>query len=579
MGNTIGLSIVCTDYLSNNIYYFLHFICHLPTKTQSFHRTRDIRYKTTFFTNISHELRTPLTLITGPVEQLLNNKTIEGKVREQLFIIERNANRMLRLVNQILDFRKIQNKKMKMHVQQIDLLPFVRQIIENFNYLANEQHINLSFKAPEYPVILWADTDKLEKIIFNLISNAFKYTPKGKNITIEVTENEKIISISIIDQGVGMTKNQLKRLFVRFENFSDQHIHTQESTGIGLSLTKELVEMHHGTITVESQPNEGSCFTVTLQKGNSHFDSNTEFIVSEDIVNKTINSTHNDTAITISDKPEQKIEDNKNLILLVEDNNELRSFLKTILTESYNIVEADNGETGIRIACEQLPDIIISDIMMPHKNGIELLNELKNNESTSHIPIILLSAKSSIESKIEGMQYGADDYITKPFSATYLKARIQNIVEQRKRLQHIYCQTLFPSKAEKKSVEKENIPILSASDQKFMDKLVQIITENMDNFDFSVDNMALAVDMSRSNFFRKLKSITGQSPIDFLKQMKMKRAVQLIESKEYNISEIAYMTGFNDAHYFSKCFKQAYGISPTEYKIALISNIYYSLII
>jgi len=544
--------------------YILFVIYRLKHKVSIEQEISDIKLR--FFTNISHELRTPLTLITGPVEQLLNNKTIEGKVREQLFIIERNANRMLRLVNQILDFRKIQNKKMKMHVQQIDLLPFVRQIIENFNYLANEQHINLSFKAPEYPVILWADTDKLEKIIFNLISNAFKYTPKGKNITIEITENEKIISISIIDQGVGMTKNQLKRLFVRFENFSDQHIHTQESTGIGLSLTKELVEMHHGTITVESQPNEGSCFTVTLQKGNSHFDSNTEFIVSEDIVNKTINSTHNDTAITISDKPEQKIEDNKNLILLVEDNNELRSFLKTILTESYNIVEADNGETGIRIACEQLPDIIISDIMMPHKNGIELLNELKNNESTSHIPIILLSAKSSIESKIEGMQYGADDYITKPFSATYLKARIQNIVEQRKRLQHIYCQTLFPSKAEKKSVEKENIPILSASDQKFMDKLVQIITENMDNCDFSVDNMALAVDMSRSNFFRKLKSITGQSPIDFLKQMKMKRAVQLIESKEYNISEIAYMTGFNDAHYFSKCFKQAYGISPTEYK-------------
>lgn len=544
--------------------YILFVIYRLKHKVSIEQEISDIKLR--FFTNISHELRTPLTLITGPVEQLLNNKTIEGKVREQLFIIERNANRMLRLVNQILDFRKIQNKKMKMHVQQIDLLPFIRQIIENFNYLANEQHINLSFKAPEYPVILWADTDKLEKIIFNLISNAFKYTPKGKNITIEVTENEKIISISIIDQGVGMTKNQLKRLFVRFENFSDQHIHTQESTGIGLSLTKELVEIHHGTITVESQPNEGSCFTVTLQKGNSHFDSNTEFIVSEDIVNKTINSTHNDTAITISDKPKQKIEDNKNLILLVEDNNELRSFLKTILTESYNIVEADDGETGIRIACEQLPDIIISDIMMPHKNGIELLNELKNNESTSHIPIILLSAKSSIESKIEGMQYGADDYITKPFSATYLKARIQNIVEQRKRLQHIYCQTLFPSKAEKKSVEKENIPILSASDQKFMDKLVQIITENMDNCDFSVDNMALAVDMSRSNFFRKLKSITGQSPIDFLKQMKMKRAVQLIESKEYNISEIAYMTGFNDAHYFSKCFKQAYGISPTEYK-------------
>lgn len=451
MGNTIGLSIVCTDLIFITS-YILFVIYRLKHKVSIEQEISDIKLR--FFTNISHELRTPLTLITGPVEQLLNNKTIEGKVREQLFIIERNANRMLRLVNQILDFRKIQNKKMKMHVQQIDLLPFVRQIIENFNYLANEQHINLSFKAPEYPVILWADTDKLEKIIFNLISNAFKYTPKGKNITIEITENEKIISISIIDQGVGMTKNQLKRLFVRFENFSDQHIHTQESTGIGLSLTKELVEMHHGTITVESQPNEGSCFTVTLQKGNSHFDSNTEFIVSEDIVNKTINSTHNDTAITISDKPEQKIEDNKNLILLVEDNNELRSFLKTILTESYNIVEADNGETGIRIACEQLPDIIISDIMMPHKNGIELLNELKNNESTSHIPIILLSAKSSIESKIEGMQYGADDYITKPFSATYLKARIQNIVEQRKRLQHIYCQTLFPSKAEKKSVEK-----------------------------------------------------------------------------------------------------------------------------
>lgn len=545
--------------------YILFVIYRLKHKVSIEQEISDIKLR--FFTNISHELRTPLTLITGPVEQLLNNKTIEDKAREQLLIIERNANRMLRLVNQILDFRKIQNKKMKMHVQQFDLLPFIRQIMENFNYLANEQHINLSLNAPEHPVILWADIDKLEKIIFNLISNAFKYTPKEKNIIVKVTENEKIISISIIDQGIGMTKNQLKRLFIRFETFSDQHIHTQESTGIGLSLTKELVEMHNGTITVESQPNEGSCFTVNLQKGNGHFSPNTEFIVSDDIMNKTIKPIMaNNTIITTTEDSEQKTEENKDSILLVEDNDELRRFLKTILAESYSILEADNGETGIKIALEQLPDIIISDIMMPQKNGIELLNELKNNISTSHIPIILLSAKSSIESKLEGMQYGADDYITKPFSATYLKARIHNLVEQRKRLQQIYCQTLFSPKSEKKSVKEENMPVLSASDQKFMDKLIQTITENMDNCDFSVDNMALSVDMSRSNFFRKLKGITGQSPIDFLKQMKMKRALQLIESKEYNISEIAYMVGFNDAHYFSKCFKQTYGISPTEYK-------------
>lgn len=521
--------------------------------------------KLRFFTDISHELRTPLTLIIGPVEQLIQKESVNDEKYEQLIIIQRNANRLLRLVNQILDFRKIQNKKMKMQVSQIELVSFITDIMRNFEYLAEKYDIGFTFYAEKDSLNIWADADKLEKIIFNLLSNAFKYTPRGKRIRVKIEENVSEVFISISDEGIGMNEDQMNRLFGRFETFANR----KGSSGIGLSLTKELVEMHKGSIKVESTLYKGSTFTVSLLKGDKHFDPGTEFILSDCPDIKTILPQPADFIPAKS--MEEQSQNFKYTILLVEDNDELRYFVRSIFIDSFNILEAEDGDTGFELAYTKIPDIIISDIMMPNKNGIELLKDLRTNEHTSHILVVLLSAKTSIDNKLEGLEYGADDYITKPFSAIYLKARVLNLIERREQLQELYCKSLFPSQLERDTLEKQGSPRLSVSDQKFMDNLIQIITEKMDDSDLTIDDIAVSLHISRSVFFRRLKSITGQSPVDFLKHMRLKRAVQLIETHEYSIAEIAYNVGFSDAHYFSKCFKQIYGKTPTEYKEGISS--------
>ncbi len=586
--------------------YILFTIYRLKHEVSVEQQISDIKLR--FFTNISHELRTPLTLIAGPVEQVLKNDKLPEDAREQLVVVERNTNRMLRLVNQILDFRKIQNKKMKMQVQRVDVVPFVRKVMDNFEAVAEEHRIDFLFETEKQHLYLWVDVDKLEKIVFNLLSNAFKYTPNGKMITVFIREDENTVSIGVQDQGIGIAENKKKSLFVRFENLVDKNLFNQASTGIGLSLVKELVEMHKATISVDSHLGEGSCFKVDFLKGKGHYDEEVEFILEDaetpvrmgqvvDIANASLQS---ETLVAadgrgVEESPSEKetsAEDNsKELMLLVEDNQELREFLRSIFTPMYRVVEAADGMEGWNKALKYLPDIVISDVMMPEKDGIEMTRELRADMTTSHIPIILLTAKTTIESKLEGLEYGADDYITKPFSATYLQARVENLLMQRKKLQSFYRDSLMhinmsavpensPVPAEVVSGEANGVesgqgaqpqpqpavPDMSPNDRKFMDTLVELMERNMDNGDLVVDDLVRELAVSRSVFFKKLKTLTGLAPIEFIKEIRIKRATQLIETGEFNMTQISYMVGINDPRYFSKCFKAQVGMTPTEYK-------------
>ena len=577
--------------------YILFTIYRLKHEVSVEQQISDIKLR--FFTNISHELRTPLTLIAGPVEQVLKNDKLPADAREQLVVVERNTNRMLRLVNQILDFRKIQNKKMKMQVQRVDIVPFVRKVMDNFEAVAEEHRIDFLFQTEKEHLYLWVDADKLEKIVFNLLSNAFKYTPNGKMITMFIREDEKTVSIGVQDQGIGIAENKKKSLFVRFENLVDKNLFNQASTGIGLSLVKELVEMHKATISVDSHLGEGSCFKVDFLKGKEHYDKEAEFILEDadaparmgqvvDIANSSIQS-----ETLVSDDSEKiddvygeefaKEENSKELMLLVEDNQELREFLRSIFSPMYRVVEAADGKEGASKALKYLPDIIISDVMMPEKDGIEMTRELRADMTTSHIPIILLTAKTTIESKLEGLEYGADDYITKPFSATYLQARVENLLMQRKKLQSFYRDSLMhinistgqeevpvatdmPSAEEDVSETPPTTLEMSPNDRKFMDKLIELMEQNMDNGELVVDDLVRELAVSRSVFFKKLKTLTGLAPIEFIKEMRIKRATQLIEIGEFNMTQISYMVGINDPRYFSKCFKAQVGMTPTEYR-------------
>ena len=544
--------------------YTLFIIFRLKHKVTIEQEISDIKLR--FFTNISHELRTPLTLIAGPIEHILHNGNMSDVEREQLTLVERNTQRMLHLVNQILDFRKIQNKKMKMRVQQIDLIPFTRRIMEDFNGMADEHQIDFSLTCRLQSLMIWADADKLEKILFNLISNAFKYTPQGKSIKVRIEEHDVDAVISIEDQGIGIADSKLQTVFERFENLLDQPPFNQSSTGIGLSLVKELVNLHHGKIDVQSKVGEGSTFIVRLLKSKNHFDSATEFILSDQA--KTDLSHINTPLPYINEITDDNTNPEKETLLIVEDNNELRFFLRTVFWQYFNIVEAENGAEALEKSKKLQPDIIVSDVMMPLKDGIEMTRELREDINTSHIPIILLTAKTTTESRLAGMKYGADAYITKPFSTTLLKARVFNLLEQRKKLQVLYCASLKPSlQADSEDSEKlPDAPTLPPNDQNFMDTLLAFINAHLDNGDIRVEDMAKEVNMSRTVFFKKLKTLTGLSPVEFLRDMRIKNAAELIKQNKYNMAQIAYMVGFNDSHYFSRCFKAQYGMTPSEYK-------------
>lgn len=549
-----------------SIVYVLFYIYRLRHRVDMEQQLANIKLR--FFTDISHELRTPLTLISSPVTEVLENEPLSPSAREHLTLVHQNTERMLRLMNQILDFRKIQNQKMKLLIEETDLIPLLQKVMSSFKLIAEEKNINYQLTSTIQSVYSWVDRDKFEKIFFNLLSNAFKYTPADKSITVNITTKEKTVEIEVADEGIGIAVEKQHSLFQRFESLVKQNI-LQPSSGIGLSLVKEMVEMHHGTITVNSQPGVGSRFTVSLPLQREIFE---EDVQVEFILNDSQSSApHPVDSMKAPEEVEEKedLENNSDgfSILVVEDNEELKAFLKSILSENYTVITASNGEEGLQHAVDDLPDLIISDVMMPVMDGLEMIRQIKENNNICHIPIIVLSAKASLDDRIAGLEQGIDDYITKPFSATYLKTRVASLLRQRKALQELYMNRLMEGKnTSTPDPLTPSQPQITPYDEQFMEKVMAYMEEQMDNAELTIDEFAEQLMLSRTIFYRKLKSIVGLTPVDFIREIRIKRAVQLIDSDEYNFSQVAYMTGFNDPKYFSKCFKKVIGITPSEYK-------------
>lgn len=536
--------------------YILSTIFRLKTDVEVEHRITNLKLR--FFTDISHELRTPLTLIASPIENLLRTESLSEPAKEQLTMVQRNTDRMLRLITQILDFRKIQNKKMKLLVEAIRPGVFVKEICQSFIKLAEERKITFEVIDESNNATLWVDKDKFEKIFYNLLSNAFKFTQPGNPIQVHLIDEKDTVSITVKDRGMGMSKDRMKLLFNRFESLAASNVSFQEGTGIGLSLTKELVELHHAKIEVESEPGKGSDFKVTFLKGNTHFVENEELVVNEEIASEVetveVHEVEKETG------QEEDFGSMKQTILIAEDNNELRAFLKTVLSVKYEVLEAENGREALEIAKNSIPDMILTDVMMPEMSGLELAKAIKEDINISHIPLVLLTAKTDMENKLEALQYGVDDYITKPFSSAYLEARIENLLKLRKQLQELYRSSLTSG------VISPSKPSVVSQDDIFIQRIMTFIEQNIDNSELTIEDIAMHIGFSRSAFFKKLKSLTGLAPVEFLKEVRIQRAAQLIETGEYNFSEITYMVGINDPRYFSRCFKQKFSMSPREYK-------------
>ncbi|NDW11450.1 hybrid sensor histidine kinase/response regulator [Bacteroides sp. 214] len=546
------------------VVYILFTFYRLRHKVNMEQKMSDLKIR--FFTSISHELRTPLTLISAPVRKVLSRNDLTPEARADLLLVDRNTNRMNFLINQLLDFRKIQNHKMKMRVQQTEIIAFTRQVMDCFTALAVERQITFVLQTELTAALLWVDVEKFEKMLFNLIANAFKYTPKGRKIEIVIKENNHDIQINICDEGIGIPEEKQKHLFERFETAITENVFNQASTGIGLSLTKELIELHNGRISLDSQPGQGSVFTLTLKKGKTHFDPSTEFLQEDNEVAYVYNvDTVSALGISAKELKEPLATNNeaeKRTLLIVEDNEDLRLFLRSIFESDFFVIEAEDGEKALALAQLHVPELIISDVMMPVKDGIEMLSELRADVGISHIPVILLTSRSTVENRIEGIELGADDYITKPFDANYLHARVLNLLTQRGKLQQYY-RSLLPADTSTAEPLTKTIP---SNSQLFMARLLKAIEKHIGNGNLKVEDLAQEIGMGRNLFFKKIKSLTGLSPVEFLRDIRLNRAAEIIKTTDLTISQVAYEVGFNDAHYFSKCFKMKFGVTPTEYR-------------
>ena len=540
--------------ISVALYETILFVTRLRQEVAVEQKVTEIKLR--FFTNISHELRTPLTLITGPVENVLKNEKISPSVRSQLEIVASNSARMLRMINQILDFRKIQNHKMKLKIQQFDLSRQVETTCANFNKEAADKHILFTIENDLEETTVWLDKEMIDTIIYNLLSNAFKYTNEGGSITVRLGRRENYITIAVADTGIGIPKDKRSMLFERFASQNEIHAAVNKTgTGIGLNLVKELVDLQHGFIEVESEPGKGSTFTVLFPTGTEHFENEAVEMMVDDTMAAA------DEPIMVKDIQPMAVNDSRYDILVVDDNEDMCRFLRSFLTPVYSVREAGDGYEALEKIRQQMPDMIITDLMMPNMDGLQLTDRIKNDTSTSHIPVILLTAKSAIESRLEALKYGADDYITKPFSPEYLTTRVENILRQRKTLQETYRSNLLSLQPKQL---KEQSP-----DETFLAHLLEYMEHNMDNSDLTVDDLVREMTLGRTVFFNKLKSLTGLSPVEFIREVRIKRAAQLLEMGHYNVTEITYMVGMNDSRYFAKCFKNAFGVTPTEYKKSL----------
>ncbi|TVZ55644.1 signal transduction histidine kinase [Lutibacter sp. Hel_I_33_5] len=522
--------------------------------------------KLQLFTNISHDFRTPLTLIIGPLEKMINEQKGDSFIKEQHSVMHRNAMVLLQLINQLLDFRKNESGQLKLKASKNNIVSFINEIKISFNELAKAKNINFNLDTSDENIKVWFDKIKLKKIMYNLLSNAFKNTNDGGEISIKISTKEKkdtkYIQLDIEDTGKGISKENVKYIFDRFYQLG-QKSNTQLGTGIGLSLTKSLVNLHNGKITVKSTKGKGSVFTVTLPLGKSHLKKNqlvNDKNLIENSTSQFLNPIHQATPQTINnDISKNQVDNTLSTLLIVEDNPEVRSLLKSIFNNNYNIVEAENGKIALELAIEKSIDLILSDVMMPEMDGIELCQNIKSNIKTSHIPVVLLTAKTSKKSQDSGFQTGADSYILKPFDPKTLSLRIDNLINSRKNL---------ISKFRKELITKPKEIVATSADEKFLAKALEIVENNLSNPDFSVIDLTEKLNMSRSVLYRKIKALTGQSIAEFIRTIKLKRAGQLITSKtDMNISEIAYELGFNDLKHFRKLFKKQYNELPSQYRV------------
>ncbi len=550
--------------------------------TKAEHLKEVDQLKMQFFQNISHEFRTPLTLILGPIEKLLGGSIPEDTQKRELRMMRRNAQRLLRLINQLLDLSKLEAGGMKLQASKGNLIAFIKGITMSFHSLAERKEIFLDVHADVEEIEIYFDKEKLEKIIINLLSNAFKFTPDHGEITVSLTltprrvESSTVpspngrgvaptlvgdgVRVSIRDTGIGIAPEKLPHIFDRFYQADSSTTRSQEGTGIGLALVKDLVELHHGTITVTSEPGKGSEFVVSLPLGKSH-------LKPEEIVDASVGAGHVLPILEESETQRTEIHhpaenesqsniDDKPILLIIEDNSDVRDYIKSYLVPMYTVLEAADGAEGVERAKEAIPDLIISDVMMPKMDGYEVCSRLKQDEKTSHVPIILLTAKAAKEDKIGGLETGADDYLIKPFDSAELLVRVKNLIESRRKLREKFGKELVTLKPGEVAV--------TSVDQAFLKKVMDAIEKKIGDEQFGVSELADAIGLSSKQLQRKLKGLANTSANDFIRSFRLHRAKELLQKDSSTIAEIAYSVGFGSPAYFTKCFQEQFGATPSE---------------
>ncbi|MFZ1517343.1 MAG: two-component regulator propeller domain-containing protein [Ignavibacteriaceae bacterium] len=517
--------------------------------------------KSRFFANISHEFRTPLTIIIGSLEKL-KSKMENNSDNKEFVVMKRNASRLLQLINQLLELSRIESGNTKLNAAENDIVKFLKRITASFSSLANDKNIKLTFNS--YPIdevqlgeeiLLYYDKKKLETVFYNLLSNAVKFSPAGEIIDVSVSKFDANVKINFVNSGIEISADKIKNIFDRFYQIDDTGTRNFEGTGIGLALVKEYVELHKSKIVVESNNNR-TIFTIHLPLGKNHLSENE--IVQEDFDQLQMDLIpQSDLSTTSTQIVNEQVETDKTIILIVEDNSDLREMIKENLQESYFVLEAENGVKGLKLAEETIPDLIISDIMMPEMDGYELSQKIKTNEKTNHIPVILLTAKAETKDKIEGLETGADDYLIKPFNPNELKIRVKNLIKVRRQLREKYQSQMLIKPAD---------VVVPSTQKVFLDKLTSIIEKNISNEEFSVEILCDDIGMSRAQLHRKIKAVTNQSASEFIRNFRLQRASELLKQNAGNIAEISYRVGFSSQAYFTKMFQQLYGLTPLDFK-------------
>ena len=507
--------------------------------------------KQRFFTNISHEIRTPVTLILGALNQFQEKEVINKWQKEAVDVLRRNGDHLLHLVNELLDFRKLESSKVDLGVSETDFVEFTKEIYLSFKAQAKESNLTYEFESTNDTIKAWFDASRMEKVIYNLLSNAFKYTESGDSIKVILDSNDTNAYLSVSDTGKGIAKSKLQKIFHRF--YQTDHASIDESGfGLGLSIAREVVELHSGQIYAVSQKGVGSTFSVKLLLGNDHFKPN-EIRIGSISSQQDIDIEHQ---LVPQNTPQEIGQTDSTSILIVEDNDGIRDYLHKLLKSNFVVSEAATGKQGLEIALKDIPDLIISDVMMPEMDGIQMTEKLKSDIRTSHIPIIILTARTSLIYKKEGFETGADDYITKPFNEVLLKTRINNLLKNRAMLRNKFKTDAL--------IEPKELPI-SSPDEKFLSELIQLMEYNIEDGELKADFFAKELGMSHSVIYKKVKALTGQSLVEFVREFRLKRAAHLIRKHGSSVIEACYKVGFSDRKYFGQIFKKKYGVSPTAY--------------